>query len=262
MQVSVTGIGIWSSVGTDWSSFKAGLNGERPEDHQPIPAPELIAKAERRRAPKTAKLAVEVAAQACGMANADPADTASVFTSVLADTEISDQICRALTLPTKMLSPTKFHNSVQNAPAGYWAIGAGNHAPCNYIGGYMNCWALGLVEAATQCIVEQRKLLLVNYDIINTAPLRGIIPISNQFASAILIEPHSAGSGIGLTIDFCRGAAELPKPADNTLQAVAAENPSASVLSQLEQFAASAPQPMHWPVSESQHLTLTCTGSL
>ena len=99
-------------------------------DHEfSSPKPQAVPPKERRRAGLMINLAVEVAHQACENAGVDKTVIPSVFVSALGDTAITDYMCRKLSQPEKMLSPTKFHNSVHNAPSGYWTISSENRMP-------------------------------------------------------------------------------------------------------------------------------------
>jgi hypothetical protein len=254
MQVAITGIGVWADSAANWSEFCAPQMAQAAEA-RPLPGGELIPKAERRRAPKTAKLAVEVAQQACQMAGADSSNIASVFTSVLADSDLSDQICRGLALPQKLMSPTKFHNSVQNAPAGYWAIGAGNHAPCTYIGGFLESWSLALLEAAAQCLTEQRPVLLAGYDIINRPPMSDVCSIAANFGCALLLEPNTAAeptARLNIAIGAKRGNSS--KNIGPELQPLLLLN----AIRRLNETGGSETQ--HWPLSSDTHLTICVSG--
>ena len=97
------------------------------------PAPALLAANERRRAPDTVLVALEVASQAllhAGFSAADssedsaedsasPHDLASVFVSSHGDLPITDALCTTLASNPRLLSPTRFHHSVHNAASGY-----------------------------------------------------------------------------------------------------------------------------------------------
>ena len=127
MKCKITGIGAWGGQFQNWSQLQAILAGAQlPKPDKPnSPKPEIIPANERRRAPLPVKLAVEVSWQATRAAQVDPQATACTFASGLGDTEITDYMCRALNTAEKVLSPTKFHNSVHNAAAGYWTISTG-----------------------------------------------------------------------------------------------------------------------------------------
>jgi len=265
MKIAIKGIGLFGAGASSWSDFDDWRKGQSKSPEK-LPTPEIIPKAERRRAPRTAKLAVEVAQQACEMAGQNPGDIASVFTSVLADTEISDQMCRALAQPVKVVSPTRFHNSVHNAPAGYWAIGAGNHAPCTFVSAFRESIGAGLLEAAAQAIAENRPVLLVMYDIPNKLPLSDVLNIDSDFAAAMVIEPTAAEAGTDnapieaqvinsiLELKLNSAPAEHVKPVSQTLRVAAEENPSAAILTLFEIIAGQSPLTSLWSLTRQSSL--------
>ena len=130
--------------------------------------PRLLPANERRRAPDTVAVALEVALAACEAAGADPAVLPSVFVSTHGDLGITDYICTTLASDARALSPTKFHNSVHNAAAGYWTIGAGCHAPATAISSLQATFAQGMLEAMVQLASGAERVLLVASD--GTAP--------------------------------------------------------------------------------------------
>src|SRR5690606_42046368 len=102
---------------------------------------------ERRRAPDSVALALEVALAACTAAGRDPARLPSVFAPTHGDLGITDYICTSLAADARALSPTRFHNSVHNAAAGYWTIGTCCHAPATAISSLDAHFAQRLLEA-------------------------------------------------------------------------------------------------------------------
>ena len=56
----------------------------------------------------------------------DPADLAVVFSTAMSDMRTNDYMCRVLVDTPGAVSPTKFHNSVNNAATGYWSIATGS----------------------------------------------------------------------------------------------------------------------------------------
>ena len=61
-----------------------------------------------------------VAQEACVNAGRDGADIATVFTSSGGDGDNVHEILQTLASTEREVSPTRFHNAVHNAPAGYW----------------------------------------------------------------------------------------------------------------------------------------------
>jgi len=76
--------------------------------------------------------------------------TSVVFASSEGDLDITDKICKALATEEKMVSPTLFHNSVHNAPAGYFSIAADMKTPSVSLSAGDNTFSAGLLEAVTQ----------------------------------------------------------------------------------------------------------------
>ena len=148
-EVDITGAGIWSQGFGNWAEFQSVLAGNDVESGGAL-KPELIPARERRRAPAAVKMAVEVMDQACRMADIDPTDVATVFGSGMGDMQITDYICRTLADAPRMVSPTKFHNSVHNASTGYWSIATGSHFAANAISAYADTVAASLLEGAVQ----------------------------------------------------------------------------------------------------------------
>ncbi len=126
----VAGIGFWTRGLPSWPAACAYVrDGTHDETAPAKPAPRLLAANERRRAPETVAVALDVALAACEDAGVDPATLPSVFTSMHGDLAITDYMCATLADDPRALSPTRFHNSVHNAAAGYWTIGTGCNLP-------------------------------------------------------------------------------------------------------------------------------------
>jgi hypothetical protein len=189
--VAVTGIGFWSPRLPGWAlavDVAAG-RAAAPADPLPRPAPTLLAPTERRRAPDTVALALEVASRACAAANREPKALPSVFASTYGDLPINDYMCSTLATTPKLCSPTKFHNSVHNAAAGYWTIGTGSLAPSTAILAGPDTFAAGLVEAVSQALCDSTPVLLVAYDVEARGPLATQTQSQGLLAVALVIEP-------------------------------------------------------------------------
>ncbi|NJO12690.1 MAG: beta-ketoacyl synthase chain length factor, partial [Gammaproteobacteria bacterium] len=117
--VAIEGIALWHARMPDWRTARAVICGKQaaPEPVAKRPTPNLLAPTERRRAPDTVALALEVAAHACEAAGRSPAQLRSVFASTYGDLGISDYMCATLAGTPTLISPTRFHNSVHNAAA-------------------------------------------------------------------------------------------------------------------------------------------------
>jgi hypothetical protein len=186
--IDLAGIGIWSERFADWEQFQAVLAGRTVEADATL-KPELIPARERRRAPAAVKMAIEVMDQACRMAGQDPQQVATVFGSGMGDMQITDYMCRTLVSAPRMVSPTKFHNSVHNASTGYWSIATGAHGPTNAISAYANTVAAALLEGAVQSVEEQIPVLVAVEELAAPTPFRSVIEVDEPLAVAVLLAP-------------------------------------------------------------------------
>ncbi|HEX7917577.1 beta-ketoacyl synthase chain length factor, partial [Rudaea sp.] len=193
------------------------------------PAPTLLAPNERRRAPDSVLLALAAAEQACAMAGCAPHDLQNVFASAYGDLAINDYLCTVLARTPLELSPTKFHNSVHNAPAGYWTIASGCMASSTALSAGSATFAAGLLEAATIAASEAAPVLYVAFDIAATGPLAEVIDCDAPFGMAFVLAPAAARPITRLRLELRHAAAELaPLPA--TLHALRERNPAAASL--------------------------------
>ena len=142
----IRGVGVLGPGLPDWPSARPVLAGSVPHKavDPALPPPAALPANERRRATALVRLALAVATEALdGYAG----EFASVFASSEGDLFITDHICRALLMPERPVSPTLFHNSVHNAPAGYLSIACRNRAPYTSISAVDETVAAGLLEA-------------------------------------------------------------------------------------------------------------------
>ena len=190
MDARVAGVGVWGPGFSNLAEFKSfALSGDSLPAEDIAPRPQRIPSRERRRSPLMVKLAVEVADQACHMASIDPVHAQSVFSSGIGDADITDYMCRILAGPDKLLSPTKFHNSVHNAAAGYWSISTNSMKPATFVSSMHNSFSLALVEAMVQVTSDNSPVLLVVSDLAMPGPMRSMHPIERMLGVAMLLVP-------------------------------------------------------------------------
>ena len=234
MKVKLLGAGIWARGLCSFADLQQAVaDGQLSAQSDFVtPKPEAIPPRERRRAGLMINLAVTVAHQACEHAGVDKSLVPSVFVSSMGDTDITDYMCRKLAQPEKLLSPTKFHNSVHNAPSGYWTISAENRAPSTFVGGYDHSFGAGLLEAASQVAAGGVPVLLVACDIANQQPFLDVSPVTETLGMALVIGPDQQeddSSGLGLTLELALG----PHPADGIMPAdTGIETPDLAALAQ------------------------------
>lgn len=192
ISLAVRSVGLMAPGLAGWQASQPILQGREPYQHEALPPlkPELLKPNERRRTTQTIKLALVTAQDA--LHQVDPPDQLlSVFASTEGDLDIINQICLALTREDRPVSPTQFHNSVHNAPAGYWSIGSGYQQASTSLACLAGSFASGLLEAAVQVQSENRPALLVSYDLPAPSPIDQLIGDSHAFATALLLTPIS-----------------------------------------------------------------------
>ncbi len=241
MKVFVTGLGIWSPWFANHTEFTAVMQSDQlPEASSTTPKPELIPKNERRRAPLCVRLAVEVASQAVADAGLDASGLATVFACGLGDTAITANLCRALCTPEQLISPTKFHNSVHNAAAGYWTISTRCMETANAVSAFDKTVPVALLEAASQVEVEQRPVLLVMYDDAPEPILRMPFNCDAPFAAALVLAPEpsqATNPALELHTTHMEAQAGWPTWPEKRLSALYNNNPAARVLPLLQAIA-------------------------
>jgi hypothetical protein len=190
----------------------------------------------------TVKLALEVGAEAFAHARRDPATTASVFTSSGGDGETIDNILGSLAAAELEVSPTRFHNSVHNAPSGYWAIGTQSRAPTTSLCAHDWSFAAGLLDAAAQVTSDNRAVALIAYDLPYPEPLNARRAIGSTFAVALVLAPAPTDKSFAhLTIRCGCDAQPASAMTDAALEALRAGNPAARSLPLLAALAERSP---------------------
>jgi len=233
----IEGIGLLGPGLDSWSSAAALLEGRSTYIPQPtlLPTPEALPPAERRRVGRVVKLALAVGLQATARAAVDAATLPAVFASSGGDGHNCHEICAALSLEERSISPTRFHNSVHNAAAGYWSIATGSKAAANALCAFDASFAAGLLEAVTQVTVERTRVLLVAYDAQYPPPLFDKRPIPEAFGVAFVLAPVGAGALGQLTLGFSDAPAD--RMGDPALETLRASIPAARSLPLLYQLA-------------------------
>jgi len=300
----VASIGAWGSYFPDTAALADMLNApicssdeqlkektldEKLTEENPAgkysagPKPEAIPANERRRAPLIVRLAVEASWQATQKVGISPQDLKCVFVSGLGDTSLTDYMCSVLASDMKKLSPTKFHNSVHNAPAGYWTISTEVMGAANSVAGFEHSVAVTLMDAIIQCNYEKAPILIAFYDAPVAEPFKALLKNEHAFAAAIVIYPEDSDKeGTRLTMElssvqqdaFQESASQESASQQNTsinwpvlatnnsyLQDIYTNNPAGKVLCLLERLLSPAmlSSPFTLPVSDGVSIRFTCS---
>ncbi|PKO37931.1 MAG: 3-oxoacyl-ACP synthase [Betaproteobacteria bacterium HGW-Betaproteobacteria-6] len=234
----IEGIGFLAPGLPDWPSARAVLRGETPLTAAPsvLPAPSILPPAERRRASRVVKLTLAVGLEAAAHAGADVATLATVFSASGADGHNCHALCEQLASDDRQISPTRFHNSVHNAAAGYWGIATGAMAPCQVICAYDASFGAGLIDALGQVVLYRQPTLLIAYDSEYPEPLFSKRPVPDVAGVALLLTPErSERSLASITVTPASAAAE--PLADPALEALRIAIPALRALPLLQKLA-------------------------
>jgi len=238
LKLYLDGIGLLGPGMTGWEASRAALAGTTALTLAPtvLPAAEALPSAERRRVGVPIKLSMAIGFEAVRHAGADAATLPAVFSSTDGDCDNCHAILETLASEDRQISPTRFHNSVHNAPSGYWGIATGCHAPSTSLCALDATFGAGLLEAATQALANRQPCLLLAYDTPFPEPLASLRPIPYPLGIALLLRPDpSAASFASLSIELGN---ETPTPcADATLESLRQSIPAARALPLLQMLA-------------------------
>lgn len=250
-------IGLQAPGLEGWKDSLQILQGHLPYKAEPLSkySPQFLPPNERRRTTPTIKLALRTAESAVQeYSKADIANMPTLFCCVDGDTEISAKMTRAILQDEPMVSPIHFHNSVHNAPAGYWMIGQGNQQAASAISAGQYQVGNSLIEGMSQLHETSSKILLVMYDL-------PVDPVIETY------QPEMTVFGVGLIISFQKTENSLAKlelsltpgqvtpPKDEWF----GENGAAQLLPLLKALAKRQDETFQYPLSKALYATLTIT---
>jgi len=205
MRLFVEAAGVLAPGLPGWEETRAVLAAERPFEGGPMVPIEVasLPPAERRRSSPTVRLAIAAAEQALKGTSRPATDMAMVFASYEAAGVITHQLCEALA-GTREVSPTQFHNSVHNAPSGYYSIAMNvKHAASSVCRGQWS-FAAGLLHAAAVALADEVPVLFVCYDSPLPRPLSDVMPVIESTAIALVLT-HRTGDAALAQWDIALG---------------------------------------------------------
>ena len=241
--VFVEGIGLLGPGLASWALGRQYLSGDLPYQsaRSVLPLPLALPAAERRRAGAVVKVSLAVSQEAVEASGWAASALPSVFTSSSGDAINCHEICSALASNDRLISPTRFHNSVHNASSGYWSISTGAMAPSSVLCARDGSFAAGLLEAAAQAVLDNTAVLLVAYDTDYPEPLRSVRPLPDTFGVALVLAPKRSPRSLAqwtLAPASCLTSAAADVMADSTLETLRAAIPAARCLPLLQSVAA------------------------
>jgi hypothetical protein len=253
--VFVEAIGLAAPGLDNWQSSKNVLVGavEWSSAPETVYQPQSLPANERRRATPAVRMAFRVAEDARSQSELDFSTLPSVFASADADMGVINRMCQALSGAEQLVSPTDFHNSVHNAPSGYWSIATGSRGATTSIAGYDGSFASGLLETATWIATGEPAALLVACDLPPPPPLHAKRPIQTSGGVALVLSAQPlAGTIAALDLSLDGGnESQLPAAALETLRI---GNPALRALPLLRLLATGKAGEVHLPYTDDRRL--------
>jgi hypothetical protein len=150
------GIGLWTPGFAGFAAWRAGA----PDPAVTLARPEVLPASLRRRATPFTSMVVAAGAEAARQAGADLATLPVVLGSAMGEDSLL-ALLQELRTGEGMPSPTRFHNSVRNAPVAYLAIAAGNRTFSTSIAAGWETPAAALLEAAAWLADRGGRILVI-----------------------------------------------------------------------------------------------------
>lgn len=260
MLAFVEGVGLAGPGLRGWQASRATLAGKQGYSPAPtaVAVSELLPAAERRRAGVPVKLALAAGQEALVIAARDAAATATVFASSSGDCDNVHYILEALAATERQISPTRFHNSVHNAAAGYWSIATQCRAPSTSLCCHDASFAAGLLEAVSQVAVAGAPVALIAYDHPYPEPLNTVRPIHGDFGMALVLAPQATERAIAaLDVAFVPQERNASCAADPGLEALRTGVPAARCLPLLAALARGSRETVILEYVAGTHLRVT-----
>ncbi len=262
MRLYVEGVGLLGPGLDGWAASRAVLLGDASYSAAPtnLRASDMLPAAERRRAGVPIKLALAVGQEAFLQAGRDARTASTVFTSSGGDNDNVHAINGILATAPREVSPTRFHNSVHNAAAGYWCIAAATHEPSTSLCAHDASFAAGLLESATQVTVDDAVVALLAYDHPYPEPLHTLRPITAPFGMALVLTPRPSEKSLAvIEVEFASGRTEETKMQDAGLEALRCGVPAARALPLLLALASGKAAKLSIAYFDDNHLNIRVT---
>lgn len=262
MRLYVEGVGLIGPGLNGWQGSRAVLAQGSGYTAAPtlVTASDLLPPAERRRTGMPVKLALAAGCAAFDHAGRDAAATATVFTSSAGDGDNLHHICATLASTEREISPTRFHNSVHNAAAGYWSIATRSREPSTSLCCHDSSFAAGLLDAAAQVTAGGKPVGLIAYDQPYPEPMHTVRPLSASFGMALILTPEATARVIAaLDVMFVPGTAAETPMSDGGLEALRTTVPAARSLPLLAALAGSASGVIILGYGSKNHLSVKVT---
>ena len=241
-QVFIEAPGILGPGIGNWQEFLS--NGlQAVGDELPKLVADRLPRNERRRATQLTRLAFMSGEQTANTTSVAVENLANIFVSSCSSTDIVDSVCMQLGDEPLLVSPTQFHNSVHNAPVGYWSIATAAKLASSSICAHDHSFAAGLLEAYSQVVIDEHPVMLIAADIAVTGRLKPFRDVPTPFACSLVLTSERTNASIAalsLSVENDGHASQLVAEQGN-LETLRLGNPAARALPLLTALA----KPIH-----------------
>ncbi|HEX9051256.1 MAG TPA: beta-ketoacyl synthase chain length factor, partial [Anaeromyxobacter sp.] len=190
----VAGVGLWAPGYRDLAAWLRGT----PDPAVTTAPAELVPPALRRRASTLSRMAAEAALAAAAGSGVDLSRVSMVLGSGYGEIVAAAEMIASFRAAEGMPSPTRFHNSVHNAPVAYVSIATGNTGLATAIAAGDATAAMALQEAVGVLAERGGDVLVVLADEAVPAPLALPRPWAPGAVALVLSGAARAGAGARL----------------------------------------------------------------
>ncbi|MDA8225453.1 MAG: beta-ketoacyl synthase chain length factor [Betaproteobacteria bacterium] len=257
VRLYVDGIGLHAPGMAGWSQGCEVLGGRAAfvAEVPPLAAPQALPPTERRRVGLPVRLSMAIGLEAARQAQVDVATLATVFSSTGGDCDNCHHLLDTLASPDRTVSPTRFHNSVHNAPSGYWGIATGCRLPSTTLCAYDATFCAGLTEAVSQVSQTGEACLLLAYDTAYPEPLYALRPIPHAAGIALVLAPKQSERSLA-RLEIVPDAGVPGRMEDAALEQLRTRVPAARGLPLLQALARQQPAEVVLEYLDAFHLRI------
>ena len=194
----VSGIGVLGPGLADWAEAAAVLSGRRPTARTDgaAHAANIAARRTAAHRPRRA-IGARRGAEATSRAGIDPAKLASVFSSSGGDGHNCHEMCPALALQAREVSPTRFRQLSAQRSGRLLEHRHRRKARVECAVRIRRQFLRGTVGGADPGDVDEESVLLVAYDTEYPEPMRSTRPIPDAFGAALVLTPQKERRSLG-----------------------------------------------------------------
>lgn len=210
----------------------------------------------KRRTTQHMHVAIYAAERALEEYDGDNENIELVFATSEGDLNIAHDICYALTLEDKPVSPQKFQNVILNAAVGHFGIITKNIASASSVTGATNSLAIGLLHSYASSMAEETPVLFVAYDAPSLLAINPNGEPLDPFSVGFIFRPYQTDKSIAaITMRQAEGRA-MTRLANPLMERIATRTSSARALTLLSALANNESAEINLPYCENSVLTI------